>query len=129
MRERDLSVEIFGERFQVDIGGVNVIVDIVESIPRDVAVADHHGSQAVLFGSPADVHDVFAPNGGLVVGEGDGRTAVMQRELWQVFGRNMSGTHLIAAGFGDIPILAKEAAHIAAGGAHGKDFGTGQEVV
>ena len=53
----------------------------------------------------------------------------MQRQLRHVFGRNMSGTHLIAAGFGDIPILAKEAAHIAAGGAHAEDTGAGQEMI
>jgi len=36
---------------------------------------------------------------------------------------------LIVAGFGDVPILAKEATHIATRRAHAEDAGTGQEVI
>src|SRR6476660_2995786 len=39
--ERDLAVEILGEGLQVDIGRVDVIIDIVESFAGDVAVRDH----------------------------------------------------------------------------------------
>jgi len=30
MGESDFAVEIFGEGFEVDVGGVNLVVDVVE---------------------------------------------------------------------------------------------------
>ena len=41
----------------------------------------------------------------------------------------MSGMHLIAAGLGDVPILAKKTAHVAAGCAHRKNLRTGKKVI
>ena len=101
----------------------------MEGLARDVAVTDHHRAQAVFAGSATDIHHVFAPDGRFVIGKRDRRTAVAQGELGHIFGRDMRGMDLIAAGFGDVPILAKEAAHVAAGRAHGKDFGAWQEMV
>src|ERR1043166_2229922 len=37
--------------------------------------------------------------------------------------------HLIVAGFGDVPVLAEEAAHVAAGGSHAEDAGARQKMV
>src|SRR5207302_2273269 len=129
MRQRCFTVEIFGERFQIDIGCVHMVVDIMEGLARDVAVADHHRSQASFPGGTTDVHDVFAPDGRLVVGKGDRGTAVMQRELRHILGRNMSRMNLVAPGLGDVPILAKEAAHIATSRAKRKNLRAGQEMI
>ena len=30
--QRDLAVEVLGERLQVDVGGINVVVDVVEML-------------------------------------------------------------------------------------------------
>jgi hypothetical protein len=117
MGERDFAVEILGEGFEVNVGSVNVVVDVVESFARDVAVGDHDGFEAVGLGGFADVNDIFAPDGGFVVGEGDGIAAVLLGEERNLFGREMLGVDLILMGFGDVPILAEEAAHVAAGGA------------
>ena len=90
MRQRDATVEIFGKGFQVDIGGVDVVVDVVEGFARDVAVGDHHSFDAVFFRGAANVDDVFAPDGRLVVGEGDRRAAVADGEHNDVFGRHVA---------------------------------------
>src|ERR1700690_4147368 len=118
MGEGDFAVEIFGEGFQVNVGCVNVVVDIVESVVGDVAVGDHDGLQAVGFGGFADINDVFAPDGGLVVGEGDGIAAIFERKTGYIFGRNLFCMDLILMRFGNVPVLTEEAAHVAARRAH-----------
>src|SRR6202158_1675755 len=37
--------------------------------------------------------------------------------------------HLVVAGLGNVPVLAEEAAHIAAGGAHAEDARAGKEMI
>jgi hypothetical protein len=128
MGERDFAVEIFAEGFEVDVGGVNVVVDVVEGFAGDVAVGDHDGFEAVELGGFADIDDVFAPDGGFVVGEGDGIAAVLQGEERNLFGREVPGVDLILMGFGNVPILAEEAAHVASGGAYAEDFRAGKEM-
>jgi len=83
----------------------------------------------VEFSGFADVNDVFAPDGGFVVGESDGIAAVLEGEERDLFGRDVAGIDLILMGFGDVPILAEEAAHVATGSAHAEDLGAGEEVV
>src|SRR5208337_3322166 len=128
MGEGEFAVEIFGEGFEVDVGGVNVVVDVVEGFAGDVAVGDHDGSKAVGLSGFADVNNVFAPDGGFVVGEGDGIAAVLQGEERNLFGGKVLGVDLVLMGFGDVPILAEEAAHVAAGGAYAEDFRAGEEM-
>jgi len=128
MGEGDFAVEIFGEGFEVDVGGINVVVDVVEGFAGDVAVGDHDGFEAVRLGGFADVNDVLAPDGGLVVGEGDGIAAVLQGEEGNLLRREVLGVELVLMGFGDVPILTEEAPHVAAGGAYAKDFRAGKEM-
>ena len=129
MGESDFAVEIFGEGFEVDIGGIDVVVDVVEGFAGDVAVADHDGFQAERLRGFADVDEVFAPNGGFVISEGKRVAAVLAGENRDIFGREMAGIDLIAVGFGDVPILAKETAHVATGGAHAEDTRARKEMV
>ena len=129
MRQRDFSVEIFREGFQIHVGGVNVVVDVVKRVVGDVAVGDHHGVQPVLFRRRANVNDVLAPNGRLVVGERQRRTAVLDGQQDDIFRRHVRGVDLVGARLGNIPVLAEEAAHVAAGGAHGKNLCARQEMV
>jgi len=82
----------------------------------------------VGLGGFADVNDVFAPDGGFVVGEGDGITAVLEGEKRNLFGRELLGVDLILMGFRDVPILTEEAAHVASGGADAEDFCAGKEM-
>jgi hypothetical protein len=129
MRERDFSVELLGEGFEVHVGRVNVGIDIPEGFMRDVAVGDHDGFEAVRLGGAADVNDVLAPDGGLVVGEGEGVAAVLESQKRHIFRRNRLRVNLVLAGFGNIPVLAEEAAHVASGRAHAEDARAGQEMI
>ena len=81
MRERNFSVEIFGERFEVDIGGVDVVVDFVKRFARDVSIRHHDGVDATGVCRFRNVDDVLGPNGGLVVSERDRWATVAHREI------------------------------------------------
>ena len=80
MRQRDSAVKFLGEGFQVHVRGVHVIVDIVKGFARDVAVGDHHRAQPGFLRGVANIDHVLAPNRRLVVGEGDGRATVLNRQ-------------------------------------------------
>ncbi len=127
--ESNLAIEIFGEGFEIDVGGIDVVVNVVKSFASDVAIGDHDGFEAIGPGGFANVDDVFAPDGGFVVGEGDGVTTVLQGEFGNVLGRNVARVDLIVMGLRDVPVLAEEAAHVAAGGAQAEDSGARKEMI
>lgn len=95
MGESGAGVETFGEGLEVHVGGVNVVVNIVERFAGDVAVGDHDGAKAVFPGEGGDVDDVFAPDGGLIVGEGDGGTGIGECQGDNILGRDVGGANLV----------------------------------
>ncbi len=129
MRQRDAAVESFRESFQVHIGGVHVIVNIVERFARHVAVGDHHRFDSGFASGVADVDDIFGPDRGFVIRECDGRTAIANRQRDNIFRRNVRGANLIGFRFRDVPILTKEAAHVAARGAERKYSRAGEKMI
>ncbi len=128
VRQRDPAVEVLRERLQVHVRRIDVVVDVEEGLPGDVAVGDHHQVQALGPGRLGDVHHVLAPDGGLVVGAGDRRAAVLLRHRHHLFGLQPLGVHLVGLRLGNVPVLAEEAAHVAARRPHGENLGAGQEV-
>src|SRR5207249_706710 len=82
-----------------------------------------------LMGRLGDVDNVLAPYGGLVVGEGEGRGAILERGRDHIVGRQVNGANVVSPGLGDVPILAEEAAHVAARGAHGKNLGPREKMI
>ena len=58
-----------------------------------------------------------------------GVAAVFFGEEGNVLRRDVFGIDLILMGFGDVPVLAEEAAHVAAGGAHAEDARAGEEMI
>jgi len=84
--EGDFAVEILGEGFQVNIGAIDVVVNVVEGFPGDVPVGDHDGFEAERPGSFADIDDVLAPDGRFVVSERNGGTTVFLGEQRHFFG-------------------------------------------
>ena len=129
MRQRNFPIEVFRKRLQVHVRGVHVVVNIVKRFPRDVAVRHHHGFQPVRFRFFANIHNVFAPNRRLVVGERHGCAIVFSREQRNFFRQNGLRMNLIVARFGDVPVLAKKAAHVAAGGSHAEDARAGKKMI
>ena len=129
MGQRHAAVKIVGEGLQIHIGGVNVVVDVEESLAGDVTVGDHHGVEALGVGRPSDVHHVLAPDGGLVVGESHAGAAVLLRQRHHLLRLQASGVHLVGFRFRDVPVLAEEATHVAAGRAQRQNLRAGEEVV
>ncbi len=129
MCQRDFAIEIFGEGFEVDIGGIDVIVDVVEGFAGDVAVGDHDGFQAEGTSCFADVDHIFPPDGGFVIGEGERGAFVSASKEGNFFGRDMPGMNLVVMRLGDIPVLTKEATHVATGGAQAEDARAGKKVI
>src|SRR6202041_4065869 len=129
MRQRGAAVKGLGEGFQVDVGRVNMIVDVVEGLACDVTVRDHNRFDAVLLRSVTDVYDVFAPYGRFVVGEGDRRASVADGEHHDVLRGHEGRPHLVCARFRYVPVLAEKTAHVASGGPHRKDARAGQKMI
>src|SRR5258708_31373340 len=129
MRQCNLSVEILGKGLEVHVGSVDVVVNVVKSVVGYVSVGDHHGLQTVLSSRLANVDDVFAPDGRLVVSERDGLAAIFQSQQRHVFRRNMLRSHLIGARFRNIPVLTEEAAHVAACRAHADGARSRQKMI
>src|SRR5215472_16027492 len=113
MRQRNFPVEIFRKRFQVDVRRVDMVIHLMKSFIRDVATGHHYGLQAVPLRFFGYIDQVFGPNRSFVVGERERFTAVFQREQRYVFRRNRLRTDLIRVRFGNVPVLAEEAAHVA----------------
>src|SRR6266404_4058396 len=113
MREGGAAVESLRESFEVHVGGVHVVINIVEGFACNVAVGDHYGGDACFPGGVTDVDDVLCPDCRFVVGEGDGGTAVADRQSDDVFRRDVRRPDLIGFRFRDVPILAKKTAHVA----------------
>src|SRR2546427_7442714 len=129
MRQRNLPVKVLGKGLEVHIGSVDVVVNVVEGVVGNVTVRDHHRLQAIFPRLSADVDDVFAPDGRLVIREGEGIATVFQRQERHIFRRNMLRMHLIGPRFRNVPVLTEEAAHVTACRAHAENTRAGQEMI
>ena len=128
VRERDLAVEVFGEPLEVDVGGVDVLVDIEEGLAGDVSVGDHDGVESGAVGGLGDVDDELRPDGGLVVSKGDGGRAALDGKIDDLLRRHVGGALLHGAGFADVEVLAELATEVAARSAQREDVRAGMEV-
>ena len=93
--QRDFSVKILTEGLEVDVGRIDMIVNVMEGVVGDVAIGDHDRFEAQFPGLFANVDDVFAPDGRLVIGERDGLATVFQSQQRHVFRRNVLRAHLV----------------------------------
>src|SRR5205814_5978603 len=73
--------------------------------------------------------DVLRPDRRLVIGEGYARRAIVDRRQHHLLGCEMRRVHLIGFRLRNVPILAKETAHIAAGGSHGEHKRVGEKMI
>ena len=83
----DLRIELLGEALQVNVGGIDVLVDIEEGLAGDVAVGDHHIVESGGMRFARDVDDVLAPDRRLVIGEREVRDAALEGEFNDIAGR------------------------------------------
>src|SRR5215471_14480966 len=101
----------------------------MESLVGDVAVGHHHRFQPVFSRLFADVDDVLAPDGRLVVGERERIAAVFHGQQRYIFRRNFLRAHLIGARLGNVPVLAEEATHVAACCPHAENACAGKKMI
>ncbi len=122
-------VEIIGEGFQIDIRGIHVLVEVGSSFGGDVPRSDGYGSDALLVARLRDINRVFCKDDGIVVSKGDRSAAKSPSLIGNVFRGRRVGELVPRACLADVPILAKTAAEIAAGGSKGEHTSSRQEVV
>ncbi len=122
-------VEVVGECFQVDIGGVHVGKEKFGGFGVDIAGGDGHGLDALFVASSGAIDGVFQEDDGIVVGIGNATTAGVFGHVGDICGGGLVGESVHVGGFGDIPILAKFTGQVTPGGAKGKDGGSGEEMV
>src|SRR4029453_1157157 len=102
-----------GERLQIDIRRVHVLVKFWARFVSDVAGCHRYCFDPTLATGISDVDGVLSENYRIIVGERDGSTAESlgcERDLLR---RRSIGELVPFARFGDIPVLAKSAAEIA----------------
>ncbi len=126
--ESEFVVEGFGEGFEVYVGGVDVGVDFVACFFCDVSGGDHDATDVAFVSGFGDVYDPFAPDGGVVVGVGDGWAVVFYGEVDDVIGSDGSGSGFGELGFRDVPVLAEATAEVASSSAEAQNGSAGQEV-
>src|ERR1700676_1019763 len=129
MSQRGLPVETFRKRFQIDVGSVDVIIDIVKRLIRDVSIRDHHRFQSVFLSGLAYIDDILAPDSRLVISKRQRIATMLKRQQRNIFRRNMLGPHLILPRFRNIPVLAKETPHVAPGRTHTEHTRSRQEMI
>src|SRR6516162_5126196 len=129
MTDTDLAVEVFGERLQVDVGGVDVPVELGAGLPTHVSGRHRDGFDAQVVAGVGDISSVLPEDGRVVVGEC--RTATTQFVSGARDGRRSgpAGQRVDLPGFGDIPVLTKLACQVAPRGAERQHGRPGEEVV
>src|ERR1700682_1807530 len=118
MRQGNLSIKIFRERLKVDVGGIDMIVNVVKRLASYVPIGDHHRFQPVILRRPANVDNVLAPDGRFVISESNRLATVLEGKQRHIFRRNALRAHLILPRLGNVPVLAEKTPHVAARGAH-----------
>ena len=124
-----MLIEAVGETFEVDIRGVHVPEELGPRFCRDVSRAHGYGADSSFAAGLCHVYRVFEKNHRIVVGEGNGPAAAARRRFGNRRGRRPVLDAIERPGFRDIPVLAKLAGQIAAGGSKREDWSTGQEMI
>ena len=115
-------IELFGEAFEVDVGGVHGRVEVGPGFGAHVSGS--HGD-----GMDAERSAGFGEHDRIVIGERRRIDAPVGRDLRDFLRTGFHAEPVEAAGFGNIPVLAESATGIAASRAETQHTGTGVEVV
>src|ERR1700675_3459281 len=129
MRKGSLPVETLREGFEIDVGSVDMVIDIVKRLVGNVAVRNHYRFQPVFLGSLTNIDDILAPDSRLVISERQRIATMLERQQRNIFRRNMLGPNLILPRLRNVPILAKEAPHVASSRAHTEHTCPRQEMI
>jgi hypothetical protein len=124
-----LSIELLGECFQVDIGGIHHLEERLARDGIDVTVSHGHRFYAQLAASEGGVNSILGPNYRFIVSESNAHAAMgLSRSGNGIWSCNFAPS-IGLPGFGGCPVLAKFAAQIAAAGAKRKHCCPGEKLV
>ena len=111
-----------------DFDGIIVATSRPETMFADEAIADQDVLEAGVVCQTGDVQHIFSEDGGFVIGVGEGRASVLQRQFDNALRRDGKGFFSVAvASSGEAVVLAEEASQIAAVCAEGERPRTWQE--
>jgi len=112
----DAGVEVFGEAFEIDVGGVHVLVEFLAGFGADVSGGDGDGVDVQVAASFGDIDGVFEKDGRIVIGKGYAGALVIFGDSSDFFRGGGVSEGVDLAGLGDVPVLAEFAGEVAAGG-------------
>ena len=107
-------VEVLGEGLEVDVGRVDLGVELAARLGVDVARGDGHGLETARVARVGDVHGVLGEDGRIVVGERDAPAAGLLGGARDGLGARLIGEAVHVARLGDVPVLAELAREVAA---------------
>ncbi len=125
----DSAVEIVGEGFEINVGGIDETADFAQRFGVNVGSGDEHVFDPGLGGGLAAVVGVFVGDERLGVGVGDGGALSFPGHLGNVMGKHLAVCGGKVCRLGKLPVLALRAVKVAPGGGDGEDGRAGQKVV
>ena len=127
--DADLAVEVFGERLQVDVGGINVPIELGAGRSTHVSGRHRDGFDSPVVARIGDIGGVLPEDRRIVVGECHTATTQFVSSAGDVVGSGPAGQGIDLARLRDIPVLAKLAGEVAPRSAERQHRRTRQEVV
>jgi hypothetical protein len=125
----ELVIEVLGETFEIDIGGIHVRIEFLARFGRDITGGDRHGFDTHRMTGLGDINGIFMKDYRVVVGIGNTLTTQSLRRLRDHLGRGLIGEGIDLARLADIPVLAKLAGQVTTGRAKRQDGGARQKMI
>src|SRR4029434_5163946 len=129
MGKRQLVIEALGKRFEIDVGGVNVAINLRSRFGSDVDGGDHYAFNSSLARHTGYVDNEFAPDHRIVISKGNARYFTLDRQFDDLLRTRVQALRLVEFRLADAPVLAETASQIAASGAEAQDFAARQEMI
>ena len=123
-----VAVVGLGEGLQVDLDGVHLPVGSLQSLLPNEAVRDYKAPNAGLVARVGRVHQEFAEDHWLAVGEGNRRAVVLLGKFNDAPRRKVLSGNLFGTRLRNLPVLAEFAIEVAAGRGQRKGIGPRQIV-
>ena len=122
-------VKSLSEALEIDVRRVDVTKNFRPRLRRDVARRNHDTLKSLLARRVRNIDDKFSPDHRVIIGEGDARHSMAERQLNDLLGARLQALSFVEFGLTDAPVLAEPAAEIAPGGAEAQNFRSGQKMI
>jgi hypothetical protein len=129
MTSTDALVDLVTERFQVDVGSVEVGQEVSERLLTDVASRDEDVPKAFLMRQARCVCHIFYIGKGFRISIGDARTVVLLAETDDLLRREVVVIHLVRSDLRYLVVLTIQATEVTARTGEGETGGARMEVI